>query len=83
MKRAEFEQSFVLDPMPFDPASRFPNDDRVYLECRLCGDIVGSRRSEPAECSCGNLMVDYDAGSLHPRYGHGTVLVFHARPRRL
>ena len=83
MKRPEFEHCFEIDEMPFDPAARFPPEDRVYFECKLCGDIVGSRHSEPEECTCGNLVVDYDAGKLRPRYGDGTVLVFHARPRPL
>ena len=81
MKRTDFEHAFVLDQMPFDQSARYPEGDGIYFECTLCGDIVASRPVETAECSCGNLVVDSDAGTLNPRHGHGTVLVLHARPR--
>ncbi|RPI47009.1 MAG: hypothetical protein EHM59_05815 [Betaproteobacteria bacterium] len=81
MKRTDFEHSVVLDQMSFDSASAYPTGDGIYFECKLCGDVVGWRPVDASECSCGNLVLDADAGTLNPRHGHGTVLVFHARPR--
>jgi hypothetical protein len=82
MKRADFQHSFALDNMSLDPASRYLEGDRMYFECALCGEVIASRPIEAAECWCGNLAVDANSGTLNPRHGHGTVLVFHARPRR-
>lgn len=81
MKRADFQDFFVLDQMTFDATSNYPVGDSIYFECKLCGDVVGTRPAEMTECSCGNLVVDADSGKLNPRHDHGTVLVLHARPR--
>lgn len=81
MKRHEFEFVLVPDQMSFDPAGGYPAGDRIYFECTLCGDVIGSQPLDAAECSCGNLVVDADRRALTPRHGHGTVLVLHAQPR--
>ncbi len=81
MKRVDFERAVVLEPMSFDSASGYPPEDRIYFECTLCGEIVGSHPAEATECACGNLRVDADSGTLDPRHSPASVLVLHARPR--
>ncbi len=50
--------------LDFDPARGIPAGSKISYICDECGDHIASMLAHEAECACGNVSVDFDAGRV-------------------
>lgn len=67
---AELTENYLWQSIEFDETKGYPYGMDLFYECQICQRIVPSlpdkkNRDTEVECSCGNLIVDADAGRLY------------------
>lgn len=68
-KQEELRRYYLWRPVEFDEENGYPFGENLFYECQICQQLVPSLpdradRDLAIECSCGNVIIDADAGRI-------------------